>query len=84
MRRRSAHLGVTVEESREPGGLMRTEGDLLNDADATAVAHDRRHHVEDATDLVGWAARCSMSMAEKSAAANSGIQWPTSSMTSKR
>jgi hypothetical protein len=39
MRRRSAFLGVTVEESRKPSGLMRTEGDLLDDADATAIAH---------------------------------------------
>jgi hypothetical protein len=35
-------------------------------------------------DSAVWAARCSRTMADNSAAASSGIQWPISSMTSNR
>jgi hypothetical protein len=31
--------GVAVEKPRQPCGLVRTEGDLLNDTDAAAVTH---------------------------------------------
>src|SRR6202012_4344968 len=46
-----------------------------------AVNCRRRHG---AADSVLWAVTCARSMAENSAAASSGIQWPISSMTSKR